>query len=277
MDDPSPSDGRSFLVWFTVVAGLVGTVLLVWAAYWGATSKDVLLGIATGLLSSALVSVVIALAEDRRAALLRQQDEERDQRLRDQDQVREDRLREQDQKRNQSLWNVTFRLALTTGASVRGFDLRGMDLRTTDLSGHDLTGVILAGAILDGVQMQDSNLAAADLRHASMKATHLERSVLNGAMLQSADLTGVWARGTSFVNAYLNEATDFTNADFRMSLKSRKTTTFKGAHLCAGDETQPEKSTGVLKALGSRYDKFTEWPPFEAGPPPGSILDNSIR
>ena len=68
---------RSQLITLAVLFLLVSIALAIWALYWGATSKDILIGFSTGLLAGAIVAIAMAVIEDRRAARQRRQDEAR--------------------------------------------------------------------------------------------------------------------------------------------------------------------------------------------------------
>jgi hypothetical protein len=146
------------------------------------------------------------------------------------------------------------------------------------LSGKDFSGgADLSCTQLNGAWLNDCNLAGADLRHADLTGAHIDRPILDGALLQSAVLIGVSARGTSFVNAYLNANTDFTKADFRASLGPPiRPTIFSAVHMSPDDDIG-EGAPGTMKAPGSRYDRTTIWPDFQPNPPEGSIIDDSIR
>jgi ABC-type cobalamin transport system permease subunit len=84
------------LLWFVAISVIVSVAVAFGAVARGATSKDLLIGVATGLITGALVTVAVAVAEHRRADRLRRLDEERAQRLREQDEARAQRLRAED-------------------------------------------------------------------------------------------------------------------------------------------------------------------------------------
>jgi hypothetical protein len=69
---------RTQLITLAVLFLLVSIALAMWALYWGATSKDILIGFSTGLLAGAIVAIAMAVIEDRRAARQRRQDEARE-------------------------------------------------------------------------------------------------------------------------------------------------------------------------------------------------------
>jgi pentapeptide repeat protein len=162
------------LLWFAAISVLVSAVAAFGAVAWGATSKDLLIGVATGLLTGALVSAR-AITEHMRADRLRYLDEERAQRLREQDEKRAQRLREQDEERSERLRAEALRLSVTAAASLPMIDLQGADLRGLALTGKDLRDASLGRAQLNGAWLNDCNLAGADLRHANLTGTRLDR------------------------------------------------------------------------------------------------------
>ena len=89
------------------------------------------------------------------------------------------------------LTGVVLTDAVLRGADLTGAFLTDADLRGADLTGADLTDAVLTGADLTGAVLTGAVLTGADLRGADLTGAVLTGAVLTGADLTGADLTGV--------------------------------------------------------------------------------------
>ena len=234
------------LLLIAVVFVAVSVVLLLFAVNKGAQTKDVLLDVATGLLTGVIVTIIVAIAEDRRQAVVQ---------------------------------GESLRLSLVSAPSLRGVDLSGKDLRGIELFHKNLNAANLAGANLAGATLFQCDLLAADLTKADLSGARIERSRLGGAKLQSTKFLRANARGALFYRAEVNQQTDFTRADLRTSRGltgepsiPSQTTSFSQLKRDASDG-----HFEALKAPRALYDRRTRWPDFQNGESsPGAEEDNSI-
>jgi len=269
------------------IAFVAVSILLSWAAIcWGANSKDVLIGIATGLFTGVVVTVVVAVVEERREAAIRDAEEKRENAIRDAEDRREAAIRAQ-----------TRRLSVELAASLDYAKLEGEDLTGINLSGKKMRLANLKDAILVGADLSECNLDGADLTGADLTDSEIEGANLENADLRSTKFIRASAQGVNFKSTDVNRETDFTRADLRTlwidtddepaharrelsknlilrSLLPPKTTSFRGAKMYSSDGSRQE--IGTLTAPEVLYDRDTDWPEFQTGLPPGAKLDNSV-
>jgi uncharacterized protein YjbI with pentapeptide repeats len=102
------------------------------------------------------------------------------------------------------------------GATFNGGNFEGSDWSFANLQGATLATVNLTGATMYSANLRQANLLRADLGHADLRDAHLEEAVLSLAKLEQTDfsaakmtaanLTGVQAKGTIFLEADLSKA-----------------------------------------------------------------------
>jgi uncharacterized protein YjbI with pentapeptide repeats len=102
------------------------------------------------------------------------------------------------------------------GATFNGGNFEGSDWSFANLQGATLATANLTGATMYSANLRQANLLRADLGHADLRDAHLEEAVLSLAKLEQTDfsaakmtaanLTGVQAKGTIFLEADLSKA-----------------------------------------------------------------------
>ena len=90
---------------------------------------------------------------------------------------------------------AAMKIAINSGANLRGSDLHGADLsgsdlRDADLHGADLSGSDLSGSDLSGSDLSGSDLRGSDLSGSDLSSVNLRLANLSGANLSGADLSG---------------------------------------------------------------------------------------
>lgn len=166
----------------------------------------------TALLTGALISVALYVAESRREERLLETSE----RLENVRFIRQLSISSPTGPKpfrgvdlhNSQLTNVNL-----TFADLRDADLSGADLRYGDLSGADLVLVDFSGANLSGAKLTEANLGGAKLAKAHLSEADLGDANLQFADLADADLTGANLGGADLWAADLTGA-DLTGADF---------------------------------------------------------------
>ena len=246
----------------------ISVILTSLAIAWGATSKDVLIGVSTGLFTAVVVTVVVAIVEERR----------------------EDAANARDR-----------RLTLELAPSLDFRNLANEDLRGINLSGKKIRMADLQGANLAGADLSMCNLEGADLRGADLTDADVDGAVFARADLRSTKFIGASAQGANFQHVDVDPKTDFSSADLRTlwgepdeprrsatfyalmrKLMPPKTVSFDGAEMYTSDGARQVE--GTLTAPKAKYDRNIEWPDFQLrlGPPPtivpplGAELDNEI-
>lgn len=187
-----------FLVALAIGLGAFGLVLL-GVAWWSAGHANTpqvnpaqahtpglnrdraqLLGtLATGILTGALVTVVVVLLQQQLAALSE---------------------------------NAVWRANVATAADIPGFTPAGHSLLGLNLSGKQLPDANLRGANLTGVQLRDTNLSGAILRDANLHDAVMYSADLSTADLTGANLSGARLQGVRFDRAVLKHIKSFTGA-----------------------------------------------------------------
>lgn len=116
--------------------------------------------------------------------------------------------------RNADIRDALLHRARLANAQLKGASLSGADCYEADLSGADLQKAILEdarlrGTDLSGADLTDATLENADARGIDLSGATLTRSVLTRANLFDANLSGTTVYGAVFVDAKINERTEF--------------------------------------------------------------------